>query len=148
MLDYVPTEKVDVVLVQYLDRFGRSPQEMMTRIWRPNDWELWGLQSSLTRASPDVDRRCRFRWSSLAPTLASAVVNMGVVFSLSASKACQVAPMRLCRSRFDVKQWQVNTSRGFSFKFMPSSSTNTITLLTTHLSAGHYQSVQVSQTIT
>jgi len=33
MVDYVITQGVDVIVVQYLDRFGRNPQEMLTRYW-------------------------------------------------------------------------------------------------------------------
>lgn len=33
MVSYVLQEDVDVVLVQYLDRFGRKPKEILTRIW-------------------------------------------------------------------------------------------------------------------
>lgn len=33
MLKYVLEEDVDVVLVQYLDRFGRRPKEILSRIW-------------------------------------------------------------------------------------------------------------------
>ena len=33
MLKYVLEEHVDVVLVQYLDRFGRRPKEILSRIW-------------------------------------------------------------------------------------------------------------------
>lgn len=33
MVRYVIEEEVDVVLVQYLDRFGRNPQEILQRIW-------------------------------------------------------------------------------------------------------------------
>lgn len=33
MVTYVLEEQVDVVLVQYLDRFGRNPQEILQRIW-------------------------------------------------------------------------------------------------------------------
>ncbi|MBT3995327.1 MAG: recombinase family protein [Chloroflexi bacterium] len=33
MVKYVLEEDVDVVLVQYLDRFGRNPQEILQRIW-------------------------------------------------------------------------------------------------------------------
>ncbi len=34
MVRYVLDEDIDVVLVQYLDRFGRKPQEILTRIWK------------------------------------------------------------------------------------------------------------------
>ncbi|HIF73245.1 MAG TPA: recombinase family protein [Dehalococcoidia bacterium] len=33
MVKYVLEEDVDAVLVQYLDRFGRNPQEILQRIW-------------------------------------------------------------------------------------------------------------------
>ena len=33
MLRYVLEEEVDLVLVQYIDRFGRNPREILTRIW-------------------------------------------------------------------------------------------------------------------
>lgn len=33
MLDYVDDEDIDTVLIQYLDRFGRNPEEILTRIW-------------------------------------------------------------------------------------------------------------------
>ena len=33
MVRYVLEEDVDVVLVQYLDRFGRNPKEILSRIW-------------------------------------------------------------------------------------------------------------------
>ena len=33
MLDYVRTEDIDTVLVQYIDRFGRNPQEILSRKW-------------------------------------------------------------------------------------------------------------------
>ena len=33
MVRYVLDEGIDVVLVQYLDRFGRKPKEILTRIW-------------------------------------------------------------------------------------------------------------------
>ena len=33
MVNYVLEEDIDVVLVQYLDRFGRRPQEILSRIW-------------------------------------------------------------------------------------------------------------------
>ncbi|MCI0834477.1 MAG: recombinase family protein, partial [Chloroflexi bacterium] len=33
MLRYVLEEDVDVVLVQFLDRFGRNPKEILSRIW-------------------------------------------------------------------------------------------------------------------
>jgi len=33
MLRYVLDEDVDVVLVQFLDRFGRNPKELLSRIW-------------------------------------------------------------------------------------------------------------------
>lgn len=34
MVRYVLENEIDVVLVQYLDRFGRRPQEILTRIWK------------------------------------------------------------------------------------------------------------------
>jgi DNA invertase Pin-like site-specific DNA recombinase len=34
---YVLEEDVDVVFVQYLDRFGRNPQEILQRIWQLKD---------------------------------------------------------------------------------------------------------------
>jgi site-specific DNA recombinase len=37
MVRYVIQEQVDVVLVQYLDRFGRNPQEILQRIWELKD---------------------------------------------------------------------------------------------------------------
>jgi site-specific DNA recombinase len=37
MVKYVLQEDVDVVLVQYLDRFGRNPQEILQRIWELKD---------------------------------------------------------------------------------------------------------------
>ncbi len=37
MVRYVLEEQVDVVLVQYLDRFGRNPQEILQRIWQLKD---------------------------------------------------------------------------------------------------------------
>lgn len=37
MVKYVLEEDVDVVLVQYLDRFGRNPQEILQRIWELKD---------------------------------------------------------------------------------------------------------------
>jgi site-specific DNA recombinase len=37
MVNYVLEEQVDVVLVQYLDRFGRNPQEILQRIWELKD---------------------------------------------------------------------------------------------------------------
>ena len=33
MLDYVRNEDIDTVLVQYIDRFGRNPQEILSRMW-------------------------------------------------------------------------------------------------------------------
>lgn len=33
MVTYVLEEEVDIVLFQYLDRFGRNPQEILSRIW-------------------------------------------------------------------------------------------------------------------
>ncbi len=33
MVSYVLEEEIDVVLVQYLDRFGRNPKEILSRIW-------------------------------------------------------------------------------------------------------------------
>jgi site-specific DNA recombinase len=33
MVQYVLDEVVDVVLVHYLDRFGRNPKEILSRIW-------------------------------------------------------------------------------------------------------------------
>jgi len=37
MVKYVLEEDIDVVLVQYLDRFGRNPQEILQRIWELRD---------------------------------------------------------------------------------------------------------------
>ena len=37
MVKYVLEEQVDVVLVQYLDRFGRNPKEILRRIWELQD---------------------------------------------------------------------------------------------------------------
>jgi DNA invertase Pin-like site-specific DNA recombinase len=37
MVKYVLEEDVDVVFVQYLDRFGRNPQEILQRIWQLKD---------------------------------------------------------------------------------------------------------------
>ncbi|MCH7971727.1 MAG: recombinase family protein [Chloroflexi bacterium] len=37
MVRYALEEQVDVVLVQYLDRFGRNPQEILQRIWELKD---------------------------------------------------------------------------------------------------------------
>jgi DNA invertase Pin-like site-specific DNA recombinase len=34
MLAYVVEHSIDVVLVQYLDRFGRNPKEILSRIWQ------------------------------------------------------------------------------------------------------------------
>lgn len=34
MLDFVAENSIDVVYVQYLDRFGRNTQEILSRIWR------------------------------------------------------------------------------------------------------------------
>ena len=38
MLEYVLDEDVDVVLVQYLDRFGRNPKEILSRIWALDEY--------------------------------------------------------------------------------------------------------------
>ncbi len=37
MVKYVLEEQVDVILVQYLDRFGRNPKEILRRIWDLQD---------------------------------------------------------------------------------------------------------------
>lgn len=37
MVRYVLDEHINVVLVQHLDRFGRKPQEILTRIWQLKD---------------------------------------------------------------------------------------------------------------
>jgi DNA invertase Pin-like site-specific DNA recombinase len=38
MLKYVLEEDVDIVLVQYLDRFGRNPKEILSRIWALDEY--------------------------------------------------------------------------------------------------------------
>ena len=38
MLKYVLDEEIDVVLVQYLDRFGRNPKEILSRIWALDEY--------------------------------------------------------------------------------------------------------------
>ena len=38
MLKYVLGEDVDVVLVQYLDRLGRNPKEILSRIWALDEY--------------------------------------------------------------------------------------------------------------
>lgn len=37
MLDYAAAHDIDAVLVQYLDRFGRNPKEILSRIWQLRD---------------------------------------------------------------------------------------------------------------
>ncbi len=34
MLEYIRENDIDTVLVQYLDRFGRNPKEILSRIWQ------------------------------------------------------------------------------------------------------------------
>ena len=40
MVRYVLEEDVDVVLVQYLDRFGRNPKEILSRIWELEEHDV------------------------------------------------------------------------------------------------------------
>lgn len=49
MLRYVIDEGADAVLVQYLDRFGRNPQEILSRIW-----ELKGHGVSVEATDQDI----------------------------------------------------------------------------------------------
>ena len=40
MVRYVLEEDIDVVLVQYLDRFGRNPKEILSRIWELGEHDV------------------------------------------------------------------------------------------------------------
>lgn len=50
MLEAVRAGKIDVVVVQYLDRFGRKPQEILSRIW-----ELRDLNVSVVATDEDIE---------------------------------------------------------------------------------------------